>query len=105
MDLIGSLFQELITLAGYILVFAGVHKLYQIATDIREIKEAVNRARSQSSFAVPATPGKSAPTVTARPDADGSFDAANSYAESLLRAVQAHGESVHPSTESADSRS
>jgi hypothetical protein len=86
LDFVGSFFQELITLAGYALIFAGVYKLYQIGTDIREIKEALKSAqRVQASFNPPLQ-------ANAGTDSDTSFETANSYAQSLLRAVQAQGE-------------
>lgn len=104
MQYIGAILQELITLAAYILVFAGVHKIYQIATDIREIKEAVQRARSQSGYSAPAPTGNTSSAFQVRPDTEGSLDAANSYAESLLRAVQAQGDGSPSSAESPGTR-
>ena len=43
MDLAGTFVREIITIAGYVMVFAAVCKLFQIATDLGEIKDLLKR--------------------------------------------------------------
>ena len=93
MDIIGPFIQELFAIAGYAIVFAGVYKLYQVATDIREIKDAVIRSSHRASNQFGPAPAPKAASIL--PDSDSSFDSATSYAESLLRAVNAESQ---PST-------
>ena len=70
------------TVIGYAMIFAGIYKLFQIGSDLGEIKELL---KSQRAFVGP--PGAFGPP---RPAVS---DPADAYAENLLRAVnqEAHG--------------
>ena len=96
MEIVGPFIQELLAIAGYALVFAGVYKLFQVAGDIREIKDVIKNAqRSGSHFSTAAlAPGET----------DNSLDSANSYAESLLRAVSAQSHGANEPVESSGPR-
>ena len=48
MDFFGAFINGLLTTVGYVVIFLGVYKLFQIATDIREIKDLVASARRVS---------------------------------------------------------
>ena len=98
MDLSGAFINGILTIIGYVVIFVGVYKVYQVATDIREIKELlVSGRRNPLSAGVVApavapgfTPPGFAPDVT-----KGMLDEdeATAYAQSLLRAVnsETHG--------------
>ena len=45
MDLSGAFVNGLLSIIGYVIIFVGVYKVYQIATDIREIKDLMASAR------------------------------------------------------------
>lgn len=85
MEIVVPFIQEIITIASVGIIFAGVYKLFQAASDIREIKEAVlNAKRSDGHLRAP-----SSPSPKLRVDEDVSLESATSYAENLLRAVNA----------------
>ena len=92
MDFFGAFINGLLTTVGYVVIFLGVYKLFQIATDIREIKDLVASARRVSLGAAPLMPVGApslAPAVTKDLIAD---DSAAAYAEHLLRAVNAESQ-------------
>jgi hypothetical protein len=70
----GPFVGELITIIGYVMIFVGVYKLFQIGSDLGEIKELLKSG--QRGIAGPS--GPVGPVVT---------DPAEAYAENLLRAV------------------
>jgi hypothetical protein len=87
-ELMGAFLGELAGIAGYVLLFAAVYKLFQIATELTEIKQVLeNQARSVS----PALAQSLAPLTELR-----SSDDASDYAEKLLRAVNAESHSSVP---------
>ena len=93
MDFSGAIVNGLLTIVGYVVIFLGVYKVFQIATDIREIKDLiVSRGRVPSVAAAPFTsvgaPGLT-PEVTKDLIAE---DSAAAYAEHLLRAVNAESQ-------------
>ena len=86
MDLSGAFVSGILTIIGYVVIFVGVYKVYQVATDIREIKELLVNGRRNPLGAAPlatAIPGL-APDITKDLLAE---DSATAYAQSLLRAV------------------
>jgi len=93
-DLSGALVNGLLAVIGYVVIFVGVYKVYQIATDIREIKELVASARRNPLGSTPLPPGIT-PEITKDLMAE---DSATAYAQSLLRAVNAesHGSANEP---------
>ena len=94
MDFFGAFINGLLTTVGYVVIFLGVYKLFQIATDIREIKDLVASARRVSLGAAPSMPVGApvlAPDVTKDIIAE---DSAAAYAEHLLRAVNAESQRV-----------
>ena len=52
-DFFGAIVNGLLTTVAYVVIFFGVYKLYQIATDIREIKDFVVSGRRIPSAAAP----------------------------------------------------
>ncbi len=89
MDFFGAIISGLLTTVGYVVIFFGVYKLYQISTDIREIKDLVASARRVTSVAPP-VPAVAAPVFSPQIARDGAADdAAADYAANLLRAVNA----------------
>lgn len=89
MDFSGAIVNGLLTIVGYVVIFLGVYKVFQIATDIREIKDLV-ASRSRSPLGPAAFTPVSAPGLT--PDITKDLiaeDSAAAYAEHLLRAVNA----------------
>jgi hypothetical protein len=93
-DLSGAFVNGLLAIIGYVVIFFGVYKVNQIATDIREIKDLVASTR-RSSGAITPLPRGLAPEITTDLVAD---DSATAYAQSLLRAVNAesHGAASEP---------
>ena len=77
----GSFVAEIITIIGYVMIFVGVYKIFQIYATLGEIKELLKSG--QRGFAGPSGPAPS--------------DPADAYAENLLRAV--NQEHVGTSTE------
>ena len=88
MDLSGAFVNGILTIIGYVVIFFGVYKVYQVATDIREIKELLISGRRNAPL-TPGIPGL-APEVAKDLLAE---DSATAYAQSLLRAVnsESHG--------------
>ena len=68
---------ELITIIGYVMIFLGVYKLFQIGSTLTEIKDLLKSG--QRGFAGPSGPSAS--------------DPADAYAENLLRSL--HQDSEH----------
>jgi hypothetical protein len=90
-DFSGAIVSGLLTIVGYVVIFLGVYKVFQIATDIREIKDLMASGRRLPS-AAPLT-AVSAPGLT--PDITKDLlaeDSAAAYAEHLLRAVNAESQ-------------
>ena len=89
MDLSGAFVNGILTIIGYVVIFVGVYKVYQVATDIREIKELLINGRRNAPLASPGIPGL-VPEVAKDLLAE---DSATAYAQSLLRAVnsESHG--------------
>jgi len=91
-DLTGTVVNGLFTIVAYIVIFLGVYKVFQIATDIREIKELMASSRR-----TPLGAGSVAPVqahglpseITKDLIAE---DSAAAYAEQLLRAVNAESQ-------------
>jgi hypothetical protein len=89
-DLSGAFVNGLLAIIGYVVIFVGVYKVHQIATDIREIKDLMASARRNPLGATPLTPGL-APEITKDLIAE---DSATAYAQSLLHAVNAESRST-----------
>jgi hypothetical protein len=86
-DLAGAFLNGILTTIGYVVIFFGVYKVYQAATDIREIKELLVSGRRNP---LPAAPLSSASVPGLAPEVAQDLlaeDAATAYAQSLLRAV------------------
>jgi len=86
-DLAGAFFNGILTTIGYVVIFLGVYKVYQAASDIREIKDLLVSSRRNPSPAAPLTAATAhglAPQVAKDLLAE---DSATAYAQSLLRAV------------------
>ena len=92
MDFSGAIVNGLLTIVGYVVIFLGVYKVFQIATDIREIKDLMASTRRGPLGAAPLSsvgaPGL-APEITKELIAE---DSAAAYAEHLLRAVNAESQ-------------
>jgi hypothetical protein len=99
LEFVGSFFQIFITTIGYALVFVGVYKIFQIGSDIREIKDAVKNAQQTQSYFGTTSSTNPMPPAIATDDAE--FLSANSYAESLLKAVQAQESGDRPAGQGA----
>ena len=87
MDLAGAFFNGILTTIGYVVIFFGVYKLYQVATDIREIKELLVNGRRNP---LPVAPTISTSMPGLAPEVAKDLlaeDSATAYAQSLLRAV------------------
>ena len=82
----GPFVGELITIIGYVMIFVGVYKIFQIYATLGEIKELLKSG--QRGFAGASGPGPLGPLPS---------DPADAYAENLLRAV--NQEHVGTSTE------
>ena len=95
MDFSGTIVNGLLAMVGYVAMFLGVYKVFQIATDIREIKDLMASGR-RSPLAAPVG---LAPEITKELIAE---DSAAAYAEHLLRAVNA--ESQRPENASHEVR-
>jgi hypothetical protein len=97
-DLIGVFVREIATIVAYALVFAGVYKLFQISTDLTQIKELL-KDRSR------ATPSPVAPPPLDPAGANfRTTDDAAEYAEKLLRAVNAESRASTASPSLHDDR-
>jgi hypothetical protein len=107
LEIAGTFFQEVIALVGYALMFAAVYKLFQMSTDLGEIKELLKRRNSLPitplpSASIPATAPSSAiasnftaPLPTSvQPSSDfADGESATAYAEQLMRAIQSQSNS------------
>ena len=82
----GPFVTEIMTIIGYVMIFVGVYKLFQIASVLGEIKESLKSG--QRGFAAPSGPLAS--------------DPADAYAESLLRAVREEAHPVEHETATSD---
>ena len=93
MDFSGTILNGLLAMVGYVVIFLGVYKVFQIATDIREIKDLiVSRGRIPSAATAAFTP-VGAPGLTPELTKDLiAEDSAAAYAEHLLRAVNAESQ-------------
>jgi len=74
MEIAGTFLREVITLAGYALMFAAVYKLFQIGTELSEIKDLLKRGQ----YSGPSTSAESAAGFMGGEDA---------YAERLLKSL------------------
>ena len=91
-DFSGAIVNGLLTMVGYVVIFLGVYKVFQIATDIREIKDLIVSRSRVPSAAAPFTP-VGAPLLTSEVTKDLiAEDSASAYAEHLLRAVNAESQ-------------
>ena len=69
----GPFVGEFITIIGYVMIFVGVYKVFQIGSDLGEIKELLKSGQRGFAASGPAGPAAA--------------DPAEAYAENLLRAV------------------
>ena len=87
MDISAAIVNGLLTTIAYLVIFLGVYKVFQIATDIREIKDLVASGRRASAGVVPLA---AVSASSLRPEIAKDLraeDSADAYAEHLLRAV------------------
>ncbi|MDP9112684.1 MAG: hypothetical protein M3O20_03265 [Acidobacteriota bacterium] len=99
MDFAGAFFNGILTIIGYVVIFFGVYKVYQVASDIREIKELLVNGRRNllpAASLVPASAPGLAPEIAKDLLAE---DAATAYAQSLLRAVNPEARAVQQTQE------
>ena len=88
----GTVINGMLTIVVYVVIFLGVYKVFQIATDIREIKDLVAGGRRVPPAVAPFTP-VGAPGLTPEITKDLiAEDSAAAYAEQLLRAVNAESQ-------------
>jgi hypothetical protein len=80
-DFFGAIISGLLTTVAYVVIVFGVYKLFQIANDVREIKELAMSSLRAPSLAV----SKTSPAISRDLVAE---DSAAAYAEHLLRAVK-----------------
>ncbi len=88
MDFFRSFLGDILTIAGYCAVFAGIHKLFLIGTTLNEIKEVLQSQR-RLDLASPAAAPLPLPLPSRGLTSEESDDAAAAYAQNLLRAVNA----------------
>jgi len=89
-DLFGAIIGGLLSTVAYVVIFFGVYKLYQIAIDIREIKDLVVSGRRVSPGTPPSIPIATPALTPMSSNIDlANEDSAAAYAEHLLRAVNA----------------
>jgi len=82
----GAFVSEIITIIGYVMIFLGVYKIFQISSTLGEIKELLKNGQRGFVSSGPAGPLPS--------------DPADEYAENLLRAVNHESREVeHTATE------
>ncbi|MDP8989287.1 MAG: hypothetical protein M3N41_04310 [Acidobacteriota bacterium] len=99
MDLAGAFLNVILTTIGYMVIFFGVYKVYQVATDIREIKELlVSGRRNAMPVAPPASVGVTGLTPEVAKELLGE-DSATAYAQSLLRAVNSESRALSETQE------
>lgn len=87
MGVLNAVFSEVVAILAYVLLFAGVYKLFQIATELGEIKQLL-KDRTHSVPSPQRTSMELAPFATSQ-----SSDDAADYAAKLLRAVSAESNS------------
>jgi hypothetical protein len=87
-DLARIFFGEMLAIAGYALLFAGVYKMYQIYTVLGEIKELLKGQR-RDELAAPEAARGAAVSNNLASGHELSDDAAADYARNLLRSVNA----------------
>jgi hypothetical protein len=85
--MLGAIISEVMAIITYAVVVSGVYKLFQIATELQEIKKLLKDG-AQAGQAVPAA----SPYAEIHPTDD-----ATDYAAKLLRAVNAESRPVTPS--------
>lgn len=90
MGILSAFLGEAVAIVGYVLLFAGVYKLFQIATDLGEIKQLL-KDQARSAPPSPALPVAFAPHADLQRSDD-----ASEYAEKLLRAVNAESQRAVP---------
>jgi len=73
----GPFIAEIMTIIGYVMIFVGIYKLFQITSELGEIKELL---KSQRAFPAAGPSGVA--------------DAADAYAQNLLRAVNQESHEV-----------
>jgi len=78
-DLAQTFLSELFAMLGYALLIVCVYKLFRIGTELKEIKELLQKSTRNSS-----TGGAASSTLTSTLG-----DSATEYAENLLRAIHA----------------
>ena len=86
MDFLRALLGDVISIAAYCALFAGIHKLFQIATTLGEIKEVLQSQRAVNLMAPVPVPAGLAPS---HHQSNPGEDEAAAYAQNLLRAVNA----------------
>jgi hypothetical protein len=98
-EYVGTMINELLTIVVCVVIFLGVYKVFQIATDICEIKDIVAGGRRVSSSAAPLTAADTPLTSAGVPGLNPEIskdliaeDSAAAYAEQLLRAVNAEAQ-------------
>ncbi len=87
MEYVGVIVNGILTTLVFVAIFFGVYKVYQIATDIREMKDMVLGARGVSAGATPLAAVRAPALVPEIPKGLTDEDSATAYAEHLLRAV------------------
>ena len=93
MDFSGAVVNGLLMIVGYVVIFLGVYKVFQIATDIREIRDLVASARRAPLGAAAPYKPVNAPSLASDITKDLiAEDSAAAYAEHLLRAVNAESQ-------------
>lgn len=97
MGIVTAFIGEVVAIAGYMILFTGVYKLFQIATELGEIKQLLKDQSRSSSLTSAIVPAHAPNTGLGFPPLVSSDDASE-YAEKLLRAVNA--ESQHAAPES-----
>jgi hypothetical protein len=85
-DFLRALLGDVISIAAYCALFAGIHKLFQIATTLGEIKEVLQGQRRAELMAPVSVP---VGLALSHHPSDAGEDEAAAYAQNLLRAVNA----------------
>jgi hypothetical protein len=88
-DFLGTIVSGLLTTVAYLVIFLGVYKLFQIASELREIKDLVASARRVPSGAAPFTSVSAPALMPETAKVLPGEDSAAAYAEHLLRTVNA----------------
>jgi len=86
-EYLGVIVNGLLMTLAYVVICFGAYKLYQIATDIREIRDTVVGARRVPPGVAPFTPVPTPALLPEIPRGLTDEDSATAYAEHLLRAV------------------